>query len=194
MERRPLPLHTCMQAIISHQCSPTFIESGRRSGIQHIIILVFMTQHTYQDLGRPSIVLACDVVVIIVNIWLCVFSSSISLPLPISHDIVQFLNISMHGPIMHIQHCMELFVFQYSFIQIDYSLSRFDENEDAYHVMPLLSYSTIAVSNFLEWIGVKHFTALQEDHIEFHEAPLLKLSHLVSTCTLNIHTPVYYSM
>lgn len=75
---------------------------------------------------------------------------------------------------------MFLFVLDCSFDQIDYSLSHFVKNEDAYHMMPLLAYSTIAVNNFMHWIGVKHFTALIEDVVEFLGSPFVMLSHSVS--------------
>ena len=70
---------------------------------------------------------------------------------------------------------------QYCSIQIDYSVSKYVKDEDAYHMMPLLSYTTLAVHNFMEWIGVKHFVLLSEDLPEFHAYPRPNLDHLVNS-------------
>ena len=36
-------------------------------------------------------------------------------------------------------------------------------------MMPLHTFATIALHNFMDWIGVKHFTAFWEDLPEFNE-------------------------
>ena len=48
------------------------------------------------------------------------------------------------------------------------------KDEDAYHVMPLHTYALIALHNFMDWVGVEHFTGFLENVPEFHRAPLLK--------------------
>ena len=79
------------------------------------------------------------------------------------------------------------------YIQIDYSLPQYFDNKDAYHMMPLLLYTKFALHNFIEWIGVKHFTEFVEDLAEFHEYPLWRLSHLVSSLHLLIkHFPIIF--
>ena len=79
-------------------------------------------------------------------------------------------------------------------MQIDYSLSEYTDNEDAYHMMPLLSYTKFALHNFIEWTGVKHFTEFIEDLPEFHGYPLWRLPHLVSSLTAQyLHTIFQYS-
>ena len=48
------------------------------------------------------------------------------------------------------------------------------KDEDAYHMMPLHTFASIALHNFMDWVGVEHFTGLVENVPEFHRAPLLK--------------------
>ena len=48
------------------------------------------------------------------------------------------------------------------------------KDEDAYHMMPLHTFSSIALHNFMDWVGVEHFTGLVENVPEFLQAPLLK--------------------
>ena len=69
---------------------------------------------------------------------------------------------------------------QYCSTQITYSLSNYVEDEDVYHMMPLQTYNTFALHNFIEWIGVKHSTGFVEDLTEFHGYPLSRLNHLVN--------------
>ena len=47
------------------------------------------------------------------------------------------------------------------------------KDEDAYHIMPLHTFASIALHNFMDWVGVEHFTGLLENVPEFHRALLL---------------------
>ena len=48
------------------------------------------------------------------------------------------------------------------------------KDEDTYHMMPLHTFASHALHNFMEWVGIKHFTELEEDLPEFHQTPVLK--------------------
>ena len=56
-----------------------------------------------------------------------------------------------------------------SSVQIDYSLPKPSQHEGTFHIMPSLSYITLATINFLDAIGANpnHFTWFQEDEAEF---------------------------
>ena len=58
------------------------------------------------------------------------------------------------------------------------------KDEDAYHMMPLQTFASIALHNFMEWVGIEHFTGFVENVPEFHRTPLL--ANLV-----NLHRIVY---
>ena len=68
------------------------------------------------------------------------------------------------------------------------------KDEDAYHIMPLHTYASIALHNFMDWVGVEHFTGFVENVPEFHRTPLL--ANLVNPyrivyCTLHIASSIY---
>ena len=68
------------------------------------------------------------------------------------------------------------------------------KDEDAYHVMPLHTFALIALHNFMDWVGIEHFTGFVENVPEFHRAPLLKnLVNLykIVYCTLHISSSIY---
>ena len=48
------------------------------------------------------------------------------------------------------------------------------KDEDSYHIMPLHTFSSIALHNFMDWVGIKHFTGLLENVPEFLQAPRLE--------------------
>ena len=52
-------------------------------------------------------------------------------------------------------------------------MSEYRKDEDAYHIMPLHTFASIALHNFMDWVGVEHFTGLLENVPEFHRAPLI---------------------
>ena len=56
-----------------------------------------------------------------------------------------------------------------SSVQIDYSLPRPSQREGTFHIMPSLSYVTLATINFLDAIGASpnHLSWFQEDEAEF---------------------------
>jgi len=80
-------------------------------------------------------------------------------------------------------------------------VSEYRKDEDAYHIMPLHTFASIALHNFMDWVGVEHFTGLLENVPEFHRAPLI--ANLVNPyriiyCTLfqvlytNLYTVIPY--
>ena len=48
------------------------------------------------------------------------------------------------------------------------------KDEDAYHIMPLQAFASHALHNFMDWVGIEHFTGLEEDLPEFIQTPRLK--------------------
>ena len=70
------------------------------------------------------------------------------------------------------------------------------KDEDAYHMMPLLTFNNIALHNFMDWIGVKHFTGFLENLPEFHLYPLL--ANLVNSynimCTIRVFQALHKSV
>ncbi len=79
--------------------------------------------------------------------------------------------------------------------QIDYSISEFMKDEDAYHVMPLHTFASIALHNFMDWVGIEHFTGLAEDLPEFIQTPLLKNlvnSYRIQVLYTNLYTACYF--
>ena len=69
------------------------------------------------------------------------------------------------------------------------------KDEDAYHMMPLHTFASIALHNFMDWVGVEHFTGLVENVPEFLQAPLLKNlvnPYKIVYCTLHISSSYTY--
>ena len=77
--------------------------------------------------------------------------------------------------------------------QIDYSISEFMKDEDAYHIMPLQTFASHALHNFMDWVGIEHFTRLREDLPEFRTLRLKKLvnSYRIQVLYTNLYTACY---
>ena len=84
---------------------------------------------------------------------------------------------SVHHPIKAHQRltCNSL-----SSVQIDYSLPRPSQREGTFHIMPLLSYVTLATVNFLDAIGANpnHLSWFQENEAEFSRYKLPRVRQL----------------
>lgn len=72
-------------------------------------------------------------------------------------------------------------------VQIDYSLPRPSNQEAAFHIMPMLGYTTLATVSFLDAMGARHFTWFQEIEKETSQypSPLQGLPDWVSTLNTN---------
>ena len=64
-------------------------------------------------------------------------------------------------------------------------------------MMPLHTFASIALHNFMDWVGVEHFTGFVENVPEFHRAPLLKNlvnPYRIVYCTLHIASSIYTNL
>ena len=79
-----------------------------------------------------------------------------------------------------IKACQRLTCNSLSSVQIDYSLPRPSQREGTFHIMPLLSYVTLATVNFLDAIGANpnHLTWFQENEAEFSRYKLPRVRQL----------------
>jgi len=63
------------------------------------------------------------------------------------------------------------------------------KDEDAYHIMPLHTFASHALHNFMDWVGIEHFTRLREDLPEFHRTP--RLTKLVNSYRIQVYIQIY---
>ena len=62
-------------------------------------------------------------------------------------------------------------------------------------MMPLHTFASIALHNFMDWVGIEHFTGLEEDLPEFIQTPLLKNlvnSYRIQVLYTNLYTACYF--
>ena len=79
-----------------------------------------------------------------------------------------------------IKACQRLTCNSLSSVQIDYSLPRPSQREGTFHIMPSLSYVTLATVNFLDAIGANpnHLSWFQENEAEFSRYKLPRVRQL----------------